>query len=694
MLKRLQLLTILEAGLTGLFFIQAVRFLIGMLYSRVAGASAVTALQAAQIPIEGAAVDPSLVSTEITFLIYMVALPALTLIIGRFRVVSLIAALVVAAGRLLMLPLGILTATGAAALVFGGGLVYIAMIARYRARMLPYMFVLGFGADQLFRAVGNTVDPSMSARYLNVQIGLTVAAVLIALIAYVVERRTTRDDAEILADSGLLPFWGAVGLSGLLYLELSLLALPNAIAARADTDYTIFAPFLVAATLLPLVPTVRGWARGFVALFDGGVRGWLWMLLIALLVVFGTRLTGYIAGTALVLAQFFVSMMWWWLVKPRAERQRSFSGLWLIVAMLLFGLLVVGDNFTYEYAFVRDFSGDYAFLNSIIPPLLRGFRGLGLPLLLLAVFLATLPMTQTPRRIPWGGGARAIWSLATFVLVVVAGVGAALAVRPPVITAASGTDDMRIATYNLHGGFDEFYNYDLEAIARTIQESGAVDSGAYVVMLQEVSAGRMSSFGVDQSLWLARRLGMDRRYFPTNEGLQGLAVLSNVPIAYDDGRLLASIGEQTGVQRVQVLPNPTTVVTLYNTWLSPLLERGDQTIADQEQDQQQQLDEIFAAFVRQPCSAALGRTVIGGTIHNVPDSPLVEQMKNAGFSDPFAGLPLELSATFVRAGLPAARFDYLWTCNLPSRGAIVLTDSPSDHRLAVAGVTLTRQAEG
>ncbi len=95
------------------------------------------------------------------------------------------------------------------------------------------------------------------------QIGLTAAAILIALIAYVVERRTTRDDAEILADSGLLPFWGAVGLSGLLYLELALLALPNAIAARADTDYTIFAPILVVATLLPLVPAVRGWARGF-----------------------------------------------------------------------------------------------------------------------------------------------------------------------------------------------------------------------------------------------------------------------------------------------------------------------------------------------------------------------------------------------------------------------------------------------
>jgi len=41
--RRLQLLAILEAGLMGLFFVQSIRFLIGMVYSRIAGASAVTA---------------------------------------------------------------------------------------------------------------------------------------------------------------------------------------------------------------------------------------------------------------------------------------------------------------------------------------------------------------------------------------------------------------------------------------------------------------------------------------------------------------------------------------------------------------------------------------------------------------------------------------------------------------------------
>lgn len=689
MLKRLHYLTILEAGLVGLFFVQAVRFLIGMLYSRVAGASAVSALQAAQVPFEGTFVDPALVTTEVTFLLYLLALPLLTLILGRFRVITVVAALLVAVGRLLMMQLGILTPTGAAALVLGAGLAYIAMIARYRAGLLPYMFILGFAGDQLFRAVGNTLDFSISTRFLNPQIGLTVLAILVSIIAYVMQRRRENDpESAVTPDYGLLPLWGAVGLAGLLYLELALLALPNALAGRADTDYTTFAPFVLLATLLPLVPAVRGRARAFVGLFDGNVRGWLWMLLVALLMVFGMRLSGIIAGAALVLAQFFVSLMWWWLVRPRSERQRSFGGLWLLLSVLLFGLLLVGDNFTYEYAFVRDFTGDFTFLNTVIPPLLRGFRGFGLVLALFALFLAALPMTQTQRRIPWNSTASALTSFVVLVLVLLATVGAWVAVRPPVIQGVRGVDDIRVATFNIHGGYDEFYNSDLEAIARTIQESGA-----NVVLMQEVEAGRLTSFGVDQSLWLARRLGMDRRFYATNEGLQGLAVLSAVPIAFDDGRLLSSLATQTGVQRVQVLPNPDTVITLYNTWLSPLLELGGQSVEAQQQDQARQLNEIFAVYVQQACSAALGRTIIGGTIHNVPDSPLVEQMRNAQFGDPFAGLPLELSATFVRAGFPPARFDYLWTCNLPSIGAIVLPESASDHRLAVAGLLLSREAD-
>ncbi len=691
MFKRLQPhhLAIIESGLVGVFFIQAVRFLIGMIYSRVAGASAVSALQAAAIPIETSVPvpDPALVGSELTFLIYMLFLPALTLLFGRFRALLPIAVILVALGRVFMMNVGIFTPTAGAAIALGGGLVYIVVLARWRAAMLPYMFVIGFAVDQLFRAAGNTVDPSWSSRYLNVQIALSIAAVGVSLIIYLWERRAR--EAVPAQDYGLLPFWGAIGLSGLLYLELSLLALPNAITGRTDTDYATFVPFVLVATLLPLVPAVRGRARAFIDLFDPNVRGWLWMLIVAILLVIGTRVTGVIGGGALVLAQFLISLTWWWLVRPRAERERSFAGLWIIFGVLLFALLLVGDNFTFEYAYVRDFTGDLAFLNRLITPLLRAFRGFGLGLLLFAVFLAVLPLTQMQRRIPWNGG-RAITSLVVFLMVVAASLGAAYAARPPVIAGVRGVEEMRVGTYNIHGGYDEFYNYDLEAVARTIQQSGS-----NVVLLQEVEAGRLSSFGVDQALWLARRLGMDRRFLATNEGIQGLAVLSNMEIAFDDGMLLASIGTQTGVQRVQVLPNANAVVTFYNTWLSPLLDiAGEEGLGEQEQDQQRQLNELFATYIGQACNVNLGYTVIGGTFHNVPDSPLAQGLRNAGFSDPFSGMVLERSATLVRTGLPRARFDYLWTCLLPSSGAGVMETNASDHRMIFTQVVLTRQVDG
>jgi endonuclease/exonuclease/phosphatase (EEP) superfamily protein YafD len=181
---------------------------------------------------------------------------------------------------------------------------------------------------------------------------------------------------------------------------------------------------------------------------------------------------------------------------------------------------------------------------------------------------------------------------------------------------------------------------------------------------------------------------MDRRFFPTNEGTRGLAVLSRVPIAFDDGELLTGTGEQTGLQRVQILPEPDTLMEVYNTWLGYLLEpTGDLTLEAQEQDQQQQLNQIFQIIADQHPNGVLGRTVIGGTFNNVPDSPLLQQMEAVGFSDPFAGLPLELSATLVRSGVPQARLDYVWLRNLtPSEGVLVLDSSASDHRLAVTGV--------
>lgn len=671
-------LTLLEVGLIGVFFVQALRFTIGALYGSVAGVSAAFAVDPALIPPE-LLPDSALLNDELALAACVALLPILFLILGRIRLLSLVAALVAAGARALMLIDVGISPTQAALVVIGASLIYILSLVRFRLWALPYFFVLGLGVDQVLRAFGDTLDPSWSAGYQPVQIALSAVVALSALAAALIGR--SRDDA---GELGTLPLWGAFALGGLLYLELALLALPNAIANRAGSDYTLLVPLVLAATLLPILPAVRSSARRFIALFDPNLRGWVWMLLIALLVILGTRLQGIGAGIALVAAQFMVSLLWWWIGRPKAAREVSFSGLWIVFGVAIFLLLLLTDNFTYEYAFVRDLTGDLAFLNETIPPLLRGLRGFGLGVLLLAVFLAVLPITQTRRRIPWTGGSMAS-NAAGLVFAAAAVIAAALAAQPPLVLAVRTTETIRVGTFNIHGGFDEFYNQDLPAIARVIRQSGA-----NVVLLQEVEAGRMTSFGVDQPLWLARRLGMDVRFFPTNEGLQGLAALSNIPIAFDDGSLLTSLGNQTGVQRIQIQPEPGIVVTLYNTWLSPLVEisSADAT-AEQIQDQERQLNEIITLIAAHHPGGVLGRTVVAGTFHNVPDSPLIEQMRSLGFLDAFAGQNPEISATFVRTGMPQARFDYIWLRNLTRLGAGVMNDPASDHRMAVTEIVIS-----
>jgi endonuclease/exonuclease/phosphatase family metal-dependent hydrolase len=685
---RLQQVFVIEAALVGLFFISATRFLIGMIYSRAGGASIVLSLDPATIPVGiPGAVDAATVSKEIIFLVYMLALPLLALILGRIRWVTIVAVALIASGRALMIGNAGISPIIAAGMVFGGGLVYIAMLVRFRAQALPYLFVVGIGADQVFRAIGNTLDPSWSPDYLTTQLVLSVILVVLGIITTIGQGRQQKSEqSEVLPNYGLMPIWGGIGLGGLLFIELALLGLPNTVAGRAAFDYTTIAPFITLTTLLPLIPWVRQRASNFVGVFDQNARGWLWMLLMALLIVFGTRFQGIIAGIALVIAQFTASLLWWWLVRPRGEKERQFTGLWLVLAVLVFLLLASADNFTYDYGYVQNMPADLAFLNPYVPPFLRAFRGFGLGVLLLSVFLAALPMVQTRRRIPWTGGTR-LASFFGLVLAVGASIGVAAAVRPPIIQGKRDTpqtplNSIRIGTYNIHAGFNEFFYFDLDAIARTIQQSGAD-----VVLLQQVETGRLTSFGVDEVLWLARRLGMGARFFPTNEGLQGLAVLSKIEIVKDEGVLLTSTGSQTGLQRVQIRPDEG-VITLYNTRLEYLLEASDDRSVDQQQqDQQRQLNEIFGLLSTTYANDKNGRLLVGGTFNNIPDSPIGDQMRNAGFLDPFAGtgLPQELSATLWRTGYPKVQFDYLWLWrrSLVPIGANTVNTNASDHRMAV-----------
>ncbi|MEO1287904.1 MAG: hypothetical protein AAFV93_09050, partial [Chloroflexota bacterium] len=174
-------IVLLEAGLLGLFFVQALRYMIGALYSRVASATLVTSYADGSFdPAIAGVVDPSIVSNEVILLGLVVALPLLSLLLGRLRFAPLIGMIVVVIGRTLMtFPVEGITPLMASEIAVGGGLFAICCWVAQRNNSVPFLFVLGFGFDQLIRAFGNTLDPTIFGASRTVTLSLGVAVVSI-----------------------------------------------------------------------------------------------------------------------------------------------------------------------------------------------------------------------------------------------------------------------------------------------------------------------------------------------------------------------------------------------------------------------------------------------------------------------------------------------------------------------------------
>ncbi len=663
---------VVEAALIGWFFVQALRYLPGTLYAHVSSADMVLRLG---VPGDGSfAVLPEVAQTEVTAVAAAALVPVLAWLLARRPVALAIGAAAVAIGRVFMaLDDPFVAVLGAAIIVAGGGL-YIAATARQLPARLAVLFVLGLLLDQVARAYGQTADPTWGEAFLPVQTGLSIFLFGVALV-----RVLLRGESPFRAQpsySGIAA-GGGLALGGLFYLQVAVLGTPTAVARWSGMDYTAIAPWLAAATALTLVPLARDIGRRLVTLVDAQWRGWFWLIIVSLLVVIGNRFDGVPAAVVLVLAQFMVVLAFWWVARPLAKETRDMTGLSLVIAVIAYGLLFGADFFTYEYAYVRDFSGGLDWLSQA----LRAMRGLGLAVTLAAVALSMVPLMNTQRRVPWLRGERSE-TLAGLAAVFAGAVVVTLAVLPPAFSESTNLQRVRVASYNIHGGYSLYFDSTLPQIGDTIWESGAD-----VVLLQEVDAGRMVSLGVDQALWLGRRLGMAVRFFPTNEHLQGLAVLSRVPITLDEGTLLTSQGMQTGVQRVQLRPDEG-VLDVYNTWLGLLFAQDAEVLDAQEQDQTRQLQEVLGIVSMDHPGGVVGRVVLGGTLNTTPDSLLYRQLVEVGFSDPFDGLPAERAVTLLRGNAITARFDYLWLRNVLPTGRAVLENDPSDHRLVVVELNL------
>ncbi len=672
---RRDLFRLLEAAFVALFFVQGVRFLYSTLYAHFNSAN-LTALtvDGAVLANQSGVVTPAMFQSELLVLGAALLLPFLAPLLGRLWFGTLIVAALVAAGRVFMTANGgtFLGVAGAAVAV-GAALLHMGIGLGRRPNIFAPSMALAFAADGLLRLIDHTADFTWQAAYLDLQTALSLGLFGCALLAVIFGSAARQTPSSSYASLNLS---SALAIGSLFYLEFAVLGLPNSLARRADVDYLTAAPFLAAATLLPMVPLVRAAARGFIGMFDGRYRGWVWVLTIGLLLTVGFRFEGLLAVLALCGAQFMLTLLWWWAVQPSDGRWRfTFAALNLIGALIVFGAFSAADYLTFEYAFVRGVPEPFG-------SLLRGMRGLGLLVTAIAALLAGLPLITARKRIAWRGGklAESLGGLAISVL----GVALALTLpRPLVLQPPLDPSSLRVGTLNLHGGYSLYFGADLNATAEAVRRSG-VD----ILLLQEVETGRLVSGGVDQAAWLARTLNMNVAYLPTVEGVQGLAILSRLPILQSGGAELTSIGKATAVQFVRLLKPNGEPLDIYNTQLSLIFRSDVFTIEQQESDQARQIQEVLA-FVELNRSEA-NPLIIGGTFNHAPktDIYLFLSQPPQNFIDPFADFPEERAVTRRLVNEPAVRVDYLWLRRVRPLEVGITPIPFSSHDMPIVKITL------
>jgi endonuclease/exonuclease/phosphatase family metal-dependent hydrolase len=509
--------------------------------------------------------------------------------------------------------------------------VYATALLRERPRVFPVALVLALAADQFLRAAGNTYDVSLRAWWLPLQIALSLATCAAAWLA-------SRAPVEEAPGGEGIGIWGGLAVGALLFLETSLLGFPNALARWSGVDYALVAPLLMVATLVPLL---LGFHEGRDR-FGGTMDALLLLIVTGVALAPGSHGKGLVVALVRLVAQFLIVSAFFCIVGARRKDRTAPA---LALGMFLFLVL----NFALAFAFTYPYA---------IP----AFRDKGVYVFVLAAVFICIPVLFYRPTQPEAAPKRARWPwLAAAAVVLLTAVFA----WPPRFTPQEFAGPIRVGTYNMHYGYDTGWRLSLEEQARTIE-----GSAADVVMLQEVDVCRITSYGVDDALWLARRLGMQQVYAPTLEGLSGIAILSRFPVATSDVRLLTSQLEQTAIvhARVTVGDQP---LDAYGIWMG--LEPEERA---------RQLDDAL------PVIGEASPAVLGGDFNSTPDSPIYARVQAAGFEDPFivGGFYPALTDPAIE---PQWRIDFVWMRGLVEvRDAQVLDSLASDHRMVVVELEL------
>lgn len=627
---------LIESSFVVLFLVESARAVYGVLLSMTA--AAITARQVSLLTVNG-------------HLILIAAL-AVPWFAPRVRAqlprTLLISALMATVARVLVsVDLAFLRLAAGCA-VIGFAAVYMASLLRANWRTWVSGMVVGMVIDQLFRSQ-DTYDISLKG-LLRISIGDATFAVpwlilqiVIALVAIVVCLQARRTARNQLYEPAFLDVWGGLALGGFLTVETLVLGAPAVISRWTGTSFGGVAPWILLATSVPLIPAVRGSMSQFLKLFDERLRGWVILLLVTVLIVAGNRLGTAFGAAALVVAQFLVVLLLWWIPGSYDTQQVEQVGPSMSLGMIIFAVGV------YSYGLTTFESSTLAFL-----------RGQSLTIVLVAAILTAFPRLWWRERDPWQiqTSIPSALPVALCAVVVVSGLigsSAEVEATPPMNT-------LRIATYNVTSGYDGQGNFQLELIARTIEASQAD-----VIVLQEVDTGRPIGFEIDQVEFLARRLHMYQTYQSADNKLQGVAILSRWPIISTNHLVLADRRSPAGAVRALIQDRQTQ---------RQVAVVGTQVTGSDEQTRLRQVVTLVNMI------GDVSPTVIGADLEKSPEDVAYQQLLSTGFVDPDVSLGIERGFTFPALD-PTVRRDYLLVRGLVPLASRQVDRSGSNHRLVV-----------
>ncbi len=511
------------------------------------------------------------------------------------------------------------------------GSLYLTTCLQIRRRSFVQTVLSALVLDLLLRAAGDTYDISLRSSWLSVQILWGLAVITLTIILFI------QPDEEKIEVTGIRVVDG-IALCGFLFLQISLLSFPNAVARWSSTTYFTSAAALMGLLVLFAITSIRDM---FVRIFQTSLAGIGISLLLLLGLIVGYFSAGGLSLLALLLAQF-AALLNFGSAFESTPKTRRISGGNIALGMLLFLLLNFLYAFTFTYAYTL--------------PILRGYGWV--------VFLTAGVMVGVGSVMQ--GVVDSYFSHPKFrlvtdsVLVLGVLVFTLLTAWPKPAQDFHNDDVVRVATYNIHYGYDDLWHFTLADIARTIGEA-EVD----VVVLQEIDTARITSYGVDDAYYLARQLNMNQVYLPTVEHLTGIAVLYRGPVASSEQEWLTSLQEQTGIIQVN-LEFDGEPLNAYGIWMG---------LSDE--DTQTQISEALEFIGDQP------NAVFGGDFNTEYHKPVPQAILAAGFEDPFILLGIDPAPLTSPAIDPRSRIDFVWLRGPNPTSAWVSTSLASDHRMVV-----------